>query len=170
MNANPWNEQAFETQICAIILAPTIICISMYLSLKHITVTLNPSLSRVPPARYPYLFIPADVSCLVVQAVGGSLAAQGHKNLGLLRAGNRVIIVGIALQVVVLLAFGGMSLDYYLRVRKWLRNHNKNEEKKGTEQELVVAAQAWWRNRRFRLFCGAVLGAYAAVQIRCIYR
>lgn len=160
LSANPWNQQAFETQICAIILAPTIICISIYLNLKHITTTLNPSLSRVRPNRYPYIFVPADVSCLLVQAVGGSLAAEGRKKPELLTAGNRMIIAGIALQVVVLLAFGAMCLDYFLRVKKWLR----------ASGEETAEATALWHNKRFRLFCGAVLGAYAAVQIRCIYR
>lgn len=157
--SNPWDQGAFELQICAIILAPTLVCVAIYLTLKHVVLALAPHLSRVPARRLPWVFVPADVACLLIQAIGGSLAAQGAKNLPLLRDGNRAIIAGIALQVVVLLAFGSLSLDYFVRVRRCLRRG-----------ELAPEAAALWADRRFRMFVGAVFGAYVCVQIRCIYR
>ncbi|CAN8102511.1 unnamed protein product [Discula destructiva] len=159
LSSNPWNQSAFETQICAIILAPTLICISIYLTLKHVTAALNSSLSRVRPRLYPFIFVPADVSCLLVQAIGGGLAAQGTKNPRLLKEGNRAIIAGIALQVVVLLAFGALSTDYLVRVRRWVKGPAATPE-----------ARALWSDRRFRMFGVAMLGAYLCVQIRCVYR
>lgn len=160
LNANPWNSQAFQTQICAIVLAPTLTCISIYLTLKHLTIALNPSLSRLRPKLLPFIFVPADVSCLLVQAIGGALAASGgRENRKLVDAGNQAIIAGIALQVVVLLAFGVMSLDYWLRARKWVRS-----------ADVTPSALALWNDKKFRTFGYAVLGAYICVQIRCIYR
>lgn len=160
LNANPWNSQAFQTQICAIVLAPTLTCISIYLTLKHLTIALNPSLSRLRPKLLPFIFVPADVSCLLVQAIGGALAASGGRtNRKLVDAGNQAIIAGIALQVVVLLAFGVMSLDYWLRARKWVRS-----------ADVTPSALALWNDKKFRTFGYAVLGAYICVQIRCIYR
>ncbi|ROW04554.1 hypothetical protein VMCG_05117 [Cytospora schulzeri] len=160
LSSNPYNQQAFETQICAIILAPTLICISIYLIFKHVCLALNPSLSRVAPRWLPLIFVPADVSCLLVQAAGGAIAASaGSTNMALLQSGNRAIIAGIALQVVVLLGFGIMSLDYYLRVRRWVHSDG-----------VTPAALALWGDRRFRTFGFAMLGAYVCVQIRCIYR
>ncbi|KAK4671778.1 hypothetical protein QC764_0098730 [Podospora pseudoanserina] len=70
--SNPWNKKAFETQIVAIILAPTLLCISVYLTLKHVCLSLNPGLSRVKPRLYPFIFVPLDISCLMVQAIGGA--------------------------------------------------------------------------------------------------
>ncbi len=117
---NPWNKHAFETQIVAIILAPTLVCISIYLTLKHVCLALAPGLSRVRPGLYPYIFVPLDVSCLLVQAIGGALAASAAlENPGIVQAGNRCIIAGIVLQVVVLGGFGVSVGDYWLRVRKW---------------------------------------------------
>ncbi len=164
LHANPWNQKAFETQICAIILAPTLICISIYLTLKHVSLALNPSLARVRPNLFPFIFVPADVSCLLVQAIGGALAASsgastGHPNLNLVQGGNRAIIAGIALQVVVLLFFGAVSADYYLRVKKWIRTEEADPE-----------AKALWEDKKFRLFIYAVTGAYSMISIRCIYR
>lgn len=160
LSSNPYNKNAFETQICAIVLAPTLVCISIYLTLKHLTSALNPALSRVRPRWYPLIFVPFDVSCLFVQAIGGAIAASaGSTNMTLLAAGNHAIIAGIALQVVVLLLFGTMSTDYYVRVRRWVRSG-----------EATPEALALWRDRKFRMFGGAVLVAYVCVQIRCIYR
>ncbi|KAK6079621.1 rta1 domain-containing protein [Seiridium cupressi] len=160
LHYNPYNQSAFETQICAIILAPTLICISIYLTLKHVVLSLNPSLSRVRPRLYPIIFVPADVSCLVLQAIGGALAASaGSDNADLLLTGDRVIIVGIALQVVVLLSFGLMSADYFRRAGRWLRSG-----------EASPQAREMWTSKNFRLFFYAVLGAYCGIFIRCIYR
>ncbi|ORY65143.1 RTA1 like protein [Pseudomassariella vexata] len=160
LHSNPWDSKAFETQICAIILAPTLICISIYLILKHITMSVNPALSRIRPRLYPIIFVPADISCLVLQATGGSMAAVASSgNLDLLLAGDRVIIAGIALQVVVLGCFALMCFDYWLRARKWVKT-----------EEATAKAKALWMNKRFRIFCYAVSGALGGILIRCIYR
>lgn len=161
LSSNPWNKHAFETQICAIVLAPTLLCISVYLTLKHFCLALHPSLSRVRPHLYPFIFVPLDVSCLLVQAIGGALAASaGYDNFAMLNHGNRAIIAGITLQVGVLLLFGTVAMDYYLRVRRWVA---KGE---GVEDEVRVL----WGGRGFGMFLYAVTGAYSAVLVRCVYR
>lgn len=160
MTDNPWNSNAFQTQICAIILGPTLICISIYLTLKHICLSLNPELSRVRPRLYPFIFLPLDVSCLLIQAIGGALAASaGYEHPDLLQGGNRAIIAGICLQVVVLSFFGAVSIDYYLRVKKWIKGPDASPE-----------ALQMWNDRKFRMFVIAVAIAYSAILIRCIYR
>ncbi|KAK3294280.1 RTA1 like protein-domain-containing protein [Chaetomium fimeti] len=157
---NPWNKHAFETQIVAIILAPTLICISIYLTLKHVCLALNPALSRVRPHLYPFIFVPLDVSCLLVQAIGGALAASAATtNFKMVQHGNRCIIAGIVLQVVVLSFFGTSAGDYYLRVKKWINSPEADPE-----------AVALWRDKKFRMFVYAVTGAYSGILIRCIYR
>jgi hypothetical protein len=101
------------------------------------------------------------VSCLLVQAIGGALAASaGYDNFAMLNHGNRAIIAGITLQVVVLLLFGTVALDYYLRVRRWI----------ATGEGVDPEARALWGERRFRMFLYAVTGAYSAILLRCIYR
>ncbi|CAK7211974.1 hypothetical protein SCUCBS95973_001305 [Sporothrix curviconia] len=165
LHKNPWNKQAFETQICAIILAPTLICIGIYLTLQHVCLALYPALSRVRPTLYPWLFVPGDVSCLLVQAAGGALAASaGYTNTKLLNAGNRLIIAGIVLQVVVLALFGLASLDYYVRVRRWLAGRDTRG------RQPTAEALRLWNDRQFRMFGVAVAVAYVCILIRCIYR
>ncbi|KAJ6781978.1 hypothetical protein PWT90_01264 [Aphanocladium album] len=161
LSSNPWNQGAFELQICAIILGPTFICVSIYLTLKHVALALNPSLSRIPAAWYPRIFLPADVSCLIVQAIGGGIAAAaGHTKPKLQKTGNQAIIAGVALQVVVLAFFGALGLDYLVRVARWMRK----PEAQGSDGLQV------WRTRNFRIFLAAMCSAYMAIFIRCIYR
>ncbi|KZZ95397.1 RTA-like protein [Moelleriella libera RCEF 2490] len=162
LNANPWNSSAFQLQICTIILAPTFICVSIYLTLKHVALNLSPSLSRLPPRWYPRIFLPADLTCLVVQGVGGGIAAAaGKDDEKLLRDGDRAIIAGIVLQVVVLAVFGILGTDYLLRVKKHIASGGSSV----TDEE-----RALWTDGRFRQFLFAVIGAFGAISIRCIYR
>jgi RTA1 like protein. len=57
---------------------------------------------------------------LFIQAIGGALAASAAlNNYEMVQHGNRCIIAGIVLQVVVLMFFGLSALDYYIRVRRW---------------------------------------------------
>lgn len=112
------------------------------------------------PKWYPFIFLPADMSCLAVQAIGGGLAAAaGYHNKRLLDGGNHAIIAGIALQVVVLLSFGLVSGDYFLRVRKWIAG-----------PDATHGAVALWNDKNFRRFIFAVTGAYICILLRCIYR
>ncbi|KZL84935.1 rta1 like protein [Colletotrichum incanum] len=160
LHDNPWNKDAFQMQICTIILGPTFICAGIYLTLKHVSANLNPTLSRIRPRLYPLIFLPADLTCLIIQAIGGGLAAAaGQTNKKLLDGGNQAIIAGIVLQVVVLMLFGAAGADYWIRVRKWAHagDHGTGDI-------------ALYRARKFRLFIYGVAVAYACVMVRCIYR
>lgn len=160
MNPNPWNTAAFQLQICCIIIAPTFICAAIYLTLKHVALALGPSLSRFHPRWYPRFFLPADLSCLIIQAIGGGVAAAAKRDQpGVAQSGNRLIIAGVVLQVLVLLGFGAMGADYYLRVKKYIHS-----------SEVDPAALGVWRDAKFRRFTVAVIGAYCSILTRCIYR
>jgi len=160
---NPWHRDSFTISLVAIILAPTVICVSIYLTLKHVCLALGPSVSRIRPRWYPFLFVPADLTCLVLQAIGGGVAASSGNDFAMLQKGNRIIIAGIVLQVVVLLVFGTVAGDYYVRVRGSSRTSHGDEENGNVNTEL-------WRDKRFHMFVCAVMGAYSAILIRCIYR
>ncbi|KAK4158876.1 RTA1 like protein [Cladorrhinum sp. PSN259] len=160
---NPWNGNAFKIQIVAIVLGPTLLCIGLYLTLRHTVTALNPSLSRVSPKVYPAFFVPADISCLIIQAIGGGVAASaGKQNYSLLKHGNRIIMAGIVLQVIVLLTFAIASGDYLIRAKKYFNSGNVSAEHE--------AGARLWREKKFRAFEFAMGGAYSALLIRCIYR
>jgi hypothetical protein len=162
LSQNVWNSNAFKTQIVAIVLGPTLLCIGLYLTLKHAVVALNPSLTRLPPRAYPLIFVPADISCLVIQAIGGSIAASaGRDNLSLLTHANRVIIAGIVLQVVVLSIFGLLGGEFLWRVKRWVASGTASADSPGL---------ALWRDKKFSMFMYAIFATYALFFIRCVYR
>ena len=160
---NPWNSGAFKMQIVAIILGPTLVCIGLYLTLKHAVNALNRSLSRVAPRVYPLFFVPADISCLVIQAIGGGIAASaGRDKLDLLQHGNRTIMAGIVLQVVVLGTFGALAGDYLFRAGRYFKS--------GAVAPEYQDGAALWVTKKFRTFVWAIGVAYATLLIRCVYR
>jgi len=161
---NPWNSDAFKLQITAIVLGPTLICVGLYLTLKHLT-TINPALSRLAPRWYPLVFVPADVSCLVIQAIGGGMAAAAKRDKPeMANHGNRMIIAGIVLQVVVLGAFGSLSSEYLFRVKRWAASVG------GDTTPDTARGLALWRDKKFRIFVWGMTGAYVTLMLRCIYR
>jgi len=67
------------------------------------------------------------------------------------------MIAGLAFQVFTLCLFGALAAEYFIRAYK-----HKNE--------LNPATFELRRSMRFRLFLGALVLAYAAILIRCVYR
>lgn len=166
MHSNPWSDPGFKLDLVCIILAPTLICAGIYLTLKHVARTVGPDFSRITPRLYTWIFIPFDVFCLCLQGVGGGVDAAASDKTPVdaktLKTGNDIIIAGIALQVVNLAVFGLFSLDFFVAARK----HFKNPSEKVRNS---AEAQIWY-SRRFRVFCSAIACAYAGILVRCIYR
>lgn len=108
--------------------------------------------------------MPADVTCLLVQAIGGALAASGgYEKPELTDGGNKAIIAGIVLQVVVLGAFGIMLIDYFIRVRKFYADPANLER-------VDPDMRSHWEDKKFWLFVKVMWGAFGVVFVRCIYR
>ncbi|CRG85890.1 hypothetical protein PISL3812_02893 [Talaromyces islandicus] len=169
MHYNPWSDSGFKMDLVCIILAPTLICAGIYLTLKHVARTVGPNFSRIKPRLYTWIFIPFDVFCLCLQAVGGGVDAAASDtrpvNQKTLKAGNDIILAGIVLQVVNLAVFGLLSLDFYVAAMK----HFHRSPSSSSSDQNSSAARIWY-SKRFRIFCVAVSGAYAGILVRCIYR
>jgi len=159
MNANPWSSAGFKLQIVCLVLAPSFMSASIDLTLKHVVIVFGPQLSRLKPALYTWLFIGLDFFSILLQAIGGALAASGEKNVKLLNTGNNVILAGIVMQVVQLLLFGATSAWYIWSVYQYSKTH-----------ELPKRGQTYLQDRKFRSFAVAVTVAFFAILIRCIYR
>ncbi|EDN04110.1 predicted protein [Histoplasma mississippiense (nom. inval.)] len=128
---------------------------------SHAALAVGPGISRIKPYLYTWIFIPCDISCLVLQGIGGGVAASGDQknDKSLLDNGNRIIMAGIGLQVGVLSLFGIVALDYYWRVSRYHRTSVSTDG----EREA-------WRDGKFRNFAGAVSIAYLTIYARCVYR
>jgi hypothetical protein len=167
MHYNPWSATGFKIDLVCIILAPTLICAGIYLTLKHVVRTVGPDFSRIKPRLYTWIFIPFDIFCLCLQGVGGgvdSAASNNSSNVDMakLRAGNNIILAGIVLQVVNVAGFGLLSLDFFVRAKSHFRSDSQAVH---TSPEGQI-----WHSRRFRLFWTAVTCSYTGIFVRCIYR
>lgn len=93
-------------------IAPVFYTASIYVTLSKAIVFFAPDLSRFKPQLFIWIFIPFDVVCLVLQAVGGALSTRlGGRN----QTGVNVSMAGLALQVIVLTAFVAAFGDYMFR-------------------------------------------------------
>jgi len=173
MHKNPWSQGGFEAQICCLVLAPSFLAAGIYLTLKHMVLYCGPEYSKLKAKWYPWIFFGSDLGSIVVQAIGGGVAASADhgSNKSLLNTGDALIIAGIALQCVTMIVCGGVVLDFFLRRRK-ARTQNKVQ----TEGTLSMDAPTLSNDvqskspLRFRIFCWATGFAFLTILIRCIYR
>lgn len=170
MRNNPWANGGFETQICCLVLAPSFLAAGIYLTLKHVVLYCGPEYSRLKAKWYPWIFIGSDLGSIIVQAIGGGVAASANNknvyNHALLDAGDALIIAGIALQSVTMFVCASLVLDFFLRRRK-ARSAGKIENERGNSTGLDAHHPS---PLRFRVFCWAIGFATITILIRCIYR
>jgi len=155
MHYNVWNEIGLNMQIDCLIQGPAYYSAGIYLTLKHIVLNIEPSYSRLKASRYTWIFISGDAISLCIQAVGGGIAAANNNKL--LNVGTNIMISGIIFQVIVLIVFGYLLLEYFTRVFQ----HRK---------ELGHTALATLESHHFRWFIGAIVVAFLGIFIRCAYR
>ena len=153
-------------------IAPSFLAAGVYLTLKHTVIFCGPEHSRLKPGRYPWIFIGCDLGSIVIQAIGGGVAAgastSGNASKTLLDAGDALIIAGIAFQVGTMVVCGGLALDFYLRRRKALRSIRETTVGRVSDPERYEAGTR--KSRQFQLVCIAMTIAYVTILVRCIYR
>ena len=163
MHDNPWSQNAFKLQIVCLVLAPTFVAAGVYLTLKHIVLNLGPEHSRLKPRLFTWIFISCDIGSLILQAAGGGVAAAaGNTNQTLLKAGDDIIIAGIAFQVGTMAVCGILGLDFFWRVSRKGNGLMGEKNLNGTSPSIPP--------NRMRLIIGTEIFAYFTILTRCIYR
>jgi hypothetical protein len=170
--------------------------IVIYLGVRH---------SVLKPKLYPIVFVGTDFFSIVIQAVGGAIAATatgGNPDAKLLDVGNALLVAGVAFQGTCSLArercdrwssaanmtfCGGLMMIYWWRYRSAEKRGEAHKPRKAStvsetndmngepvNPETSVGAdipdEVEVSPTRFRLFIYALLTAYIAVLVRCIYR
>lgn len=160
LHNNPFSVQGFQIQICCLILGPAFNSAAIYLTLKHIALTFGPEYSALKPRWYTYIFITGDLISLVLQAIGGGMAATAGDDKHQQDLGTDIMIAGISWQVITLLVFGACAGWYvWKRYRAAKQGHHLSDQAR-----LTLA------NWKFKLFAVGVFTAFLAVFIRCVYR
>jgi hypothetical protein len=115
----------FQTRyLICLTIGPIFFAAGIYLCFSRLIVLYGANLSCFRPRTYVTVFIISDVFSLILQAVGGGIAAQSRTSHSKLQSGVDIMVAGLALQVASLACFGGCCVDYYLRVRAHLGELN----------------------------------------------
>jgi len=172
MNPNPWNEDGFKLQICCLVLAPSALAACVYLTLKHLVNFFGPEHSLIKPRLYPWIFVGCDILSMVLQGIGGGVAASAGgdgSNFKLVQMGNRLIIAGIAFQVATMTVCGVLMVGFIFKFRKARKSGGLNSPGQEKSDYHVLATDPKER-KKVIIFCWAVTFAYITILIRCIYR
>ncbi|KAI4523331.1 RTA1-domain-containing protein [Schizophyllum commune Loenen D] len=104
----------FMMQIVATILGPTPLLAANFIVMGRLVGKLGPAFSRLSPKLYSILFLSCDIVSLIVQGVGGGIAASAndHENADL---GGNIMLGGIAFQIVVITFFTASSAEFLWR-------------------------------------------------------
>jgi hypothetical protein len=98
-------------------IGPAFISASIYLCLGRIIMAYGPSSSRFHPKTYMIIFCSCDFFSLLLQSVGGAIAATANDKKGA-DLGAHIMVAGLVFQVVSLLVFIVLAGDYAIAVRK----------------------------------------------------
>ncbi|OBT70174.1 hypothetical protein VE03_00331 [Pseudogymnoascus sp. 23342-1-I1] len=163
MHKNPWDSAGFKMQICCIILGPSFLAACVYLTMKHLVLHFGPEHSLLKPRLYPWIFVGCDLGSIVLQAIGGGVAASAGDtgNKKLLDAGNGLIVAGISFQVATMAVCGLLVAAYIFRYKKASRAGTLTTEKNDYNPG---------EKRKLRIFCVAIAVSYITILTRCVYR
>ncbi|KAH8882534.1 RTA1 like protein family [Thozetella sp. PMI_491] len=156
---NQWDEHGFMMQICCLTIGPAFMNAGIYFCLRGVVYSLGPSNSRLEPRLYPLIFIPCDIVSIVLQAVGGAMAAiAAHKHADI-TPGDNVMISGLSFQSFTLLLVLILSIDFSVRAYRHPSSLVQDQE--------AVRARTSWQARGF--LCALSLSAIS-IFIRSVFR
>lgn len=127
-------------------IAPVFFTASIYVTLSKTINYLAPELSRFKPQLFYWIFIPADVLCLILQAAGGALSTSDDSG----DVGVDISMAGLILQVIVLAIFIATFVDYIVRYAR-----------------SGLASSFGWR---LSVFFSGLAVSILLILTRCIYR
>lgn len=138
-------------------IAPAFLTGALYLCLSRIIIVYGQEISRFSPRTYAITFMTSDFISLVLQGGGGGLAATANDKAGS-DAGRAIMVAGVVFQVVSLLVFTGLWVEFTIRLC-------------GTRESAREARFTDLRaTKRFAWFQYAFGAAIVLIFIRSVYR
>lgn len=149
-------------QIVCLTIAPAFLAAGIYLTLSRIVITFGPDNSHIKPLSYPRIFIPCDVISLLLQAIGGGIASVASHQDKSPNLGDHIMVAGLSFQVVTLLMFQLLCLDFMIKTLRRMRTMG--------DAALDPKHAALRGSTKFRAFLVALALATFCIFIRSIYR
>ncbi|KAF5007884.1 hypothetical protein FDECE_5799 [Fusarium decemcellulare] len=150
---DPWSFGGFMAQMIFITGGPVFYTAAIYVTLSRAVRFFAPDISRLPPRMIYWLFISADILCLILQAAGGALSSTSN---GSSKTGIDLAMTGLILQVIILVVFCGFFVDYMVRFAKL------QKRRPGAVINTIA--------KRQKLFFAGLGSAIVLILARCAYR
>ncbi|VDC06556.1 unnamed protein product [Peniophora sp. CBMAI 1063] len=96
--------------------APTFLVAANFILLQHIMQRLGACYSRLRPRLYGLVFVGCDLMSLNIQGNGGGLSASHNANLA--KIGIDIALAGVIFQVVSLIVYAVLGLEFFYRYIK----------------------------------------------------
>ncbi len=116
LHVNPFNNNAFLIYLICVTIAPALLTAAIYLCLARIVTVYGIHLSRLRPRTYTLIFCSCDIFSLVLQGLGGGVAASANSTSGK-NLGKNILLAGLAFQVFSLLLFATCCAEFAWRLR-----------------------------------------------------
>lgn len=178
----------FLCQIITLTIAPAFIMAGIYYLLAKLIVVHGHgrTFSMLKPIWYSYIFVICDVLSLVIQAIGGGMAAVAVIDFEDTDSGTHVMVAGIAFQVVSMTLFLFFWFDFlhriYFKVNPnvsftfhnviaLVNNGKRADDIRAQCEPYFDQNHAHLRHGKFfKWFPHVVTGSVLFIYIRCIYR
>ncbi|KAJ7476724.1 RTA1-like protein [Mycena latifolia] len=148
----------YMMQITTTIIAPTPLIAVNFILLARIITRLGPCYSRLTPRWYTRIFLTCDIIALVVQGLGGGLAASSHKPKTM-QLGSNIMLGGIVFQFAAICVYTACGVDF-------LRNYTAATPVRAQISSMERGALT----RRLKLMIAALGFSTLVLFIRSIYR
>lgn len=158
--SDPYDLDLFLVQIICLTLAPAFFMGGVYFLLAKFAMIYGAGVSRLRPMWYSYIFVSCDLISIILQAIGGGMAAMALQDNKDTDPGTNIMVAGLAVQVASMSLFIGFCVDFMIRVRR--------TAKAGIEFEPKYAHIR--SNKLFRPFLYAIGVCTILIYARCIYR
>ncbi|KAJ8522070.1 hypothetical protein ONZ45_g1285 [Pleurotus djamor] len=155
----------FMMQITATILAPTPLVAANFIILGRIISRLGPVYSRLSPKWYTIIFLSCDIIALVIQGVGGGIAASAADGDGDAVTGGNIMLGGIIFQLVAITLYSICAVEFFMR---YLGDRPVRSVPKPIEGDQEATRGVL--DTRLRLMISALAFSTLLLFIRSIYR
>ncbi|KAJ6579162.1 RTA1-like protein [Mycena vulgaris] len=155
---SPTLADPYMMQITTTIISPTMLTAVNFVLLARIITRLGPCYSRITPKMYTTIFLTCDIVALVVQGLGGGIAASSHK-IKNMELGAHIMLGGIVFQFVAICVYAACGVDF-------LRHYTASRP----VRPLISSGDRGVLNGRLKLMIAALGFSTFVLFIRSIYR
>ncbi|KAJ4366980.1 hypothetical protein N0V83_007510 [Neocucurbitaria cava] len=162
LNVNPFIMNNFLVNLIPLTIAPALLTAGIYLCVGRVIVAVGSENSRLKPKMYTYIFVGCDLLALVLQAIGGGMAATAKDHKGS-RQGVNIMIAGLISQVITMTLFLAIWGDFAVRTRRAKLSGSFTRAQPSLYENLRST-------RNFTYFQWSLFVATVLIFVRCIYR